>query len=389
MPKPSNSGSLDLSAIQPVATGSAEALTKARGTADKSTIYKPLPNVINWLTLCAALREDPRFAGRGAARRSRSRSPVRNYRDNFNPYRDERRDDRGRGSVGRDRSFSPANGARTSHQPAYGAPQSPPARVNAQEISAEVITVASSSVGLIIGRGGENLRRVEAESGARVQFITGPDNSGPERQCRITGTRQQRADAIADIFRVADESPNKVLEAPARQDSMSRDPPLKEGERTVQIMVPDRTVGLIIGRGGETIRDLQERSGCHVNITAENKSINGLRPVNLIGTREASEHAKQLILEVVESDTRSGGGAAQVVTAQVMPTPYDSHGGAYGGGVAYGGSAAGYSGGGYGVPAGYDQAYTKINDSITVPSDAVGMIIGKGMIRLLAMTVSD
>src|SRR3546814_11685294 len=52
---------------------------------------------------------------------------------------------------------------------------------------------------------------------------------------------------------------------------------LREGEDHMQIMVPDRTVGLIIGRGGETIRDLQERSGGHINIVGESKSVNGLR----------------------------------------------------------------------------------------------------------------
>lgn len=315
------------------------------------------------LTVRAASRDDPRLVGR-AARRSRSRSPVRNYRDNYNPYRDERRDDRGRGADGRERSYSPNAAARSAYQPSYATPMSPPARANPNETSSEIITVASSSVGLIIGRGGENLRRVESETGARVQFITGPDNSGPERQCRITGTARQRADAIADIFRVADESPNRVTAVvPPRADSASREPPVREGERTIQIMVPDRTVGLIIGRGGETIRDLQERSGCHVNITSESKSVNGLRPVNLIGSRESAEKAKQLILEVVESDTRAGPPPSHAAPPPVAPMPYDPYSG-------YASASAGA----------YD---AKINDSIIVPSEAVGMIIGKGMCILM------
>jgi far upstream element-binding protein len=126
-------------------------------------------------------------------------------------------------------------------------------------------------------------------------------------------------------------------------------PPLpKEGEESSQIMVPDRTVGLIIGRHGETIRDLQERSGCHINIVSENKSVNGLRPVNLIGPPAAARHAKELILEIVESDSRNGNNPA----AGRAPRG-ESFGGGGGGGE-------------------------KINDSIYVPSDAVGMIIGKG-----------
>jgi far upstream element-binding protein len=119
-------------------------------------------------------------------------------------------------------------------------------------------------------------------------------------------------------------------------------------------MVPDRTVGLIIGRGGETIRDLQERSGCHVNIVGAQKSVNGLRPVNLIGSREAAARAKDLIMEIVESDSKGGAGKDRV------PAQRDA-----GRDASYG-ATAGYGGG------------DKINDSIYVPSDAVGMIIGKG-----------
>lgn len=136
-------------------------------------------------------------------------------------------------------------------------------------------------------------------------------------------------------------------------------PALREGENSTQIMVPDKTVGLIIGRGGETIKDLQERSGCHVNIVGENKSVNGLRPVNLIGSEHATQIAKDLILEIVESDSRSTGNNAAAPTRDrgyAGNTPRDS--------------SAGYGGGGGGRD--------HIEKTIQVPSEAVGMIIGKG-----------
>ncbi|KAJ2968527.1 hypothetical protein NQ176_g9137 [Zarea fungicola] len=113
----------------------------------------------------------------------------------------------------------------------------------------------------------------------------------------------------------------------------------------MQIMVPDRTVGLIIGRGGETIRDLQERSGCHINIVHESKSVNGLRPVNLIGTPEATARAKDFILEIHAPMSRNGGGQSRDNYSQ-HNNPYEGPG--------------------------------KKTEAIYVPSDAVGMIIGKG-----------
>jgi len=232
----------------------------------------------------------------------------------------------------------------------------------------ETIVIDSGLVGLIIGRQGENLRRVEAETATRVQFITGPEASGPMRQCKITGTRAAREDAKAEIYRIIEEN-GKMLSnkaavpdrfaAGASKGVSAHQPALRAGEDATQIMVPNRTVGLIIGRGGETIRDLQERSQCHVNIVGEEKSVNGLRPVNLIGTPQAATMAKDLIMEIVESDTKSlanqGGGPRETGRG---PPGF----GGFGGGESFGGD--------------------KVNDTIVVPSEAVGMIIGKGMYSL-------
>ena len=277
------------------------------------------------------------------------------FRDNYNPYRDERRDDSRR--VGfRDRSFSPQRGGNFSPR-GYGGPseRSPPGR---RDDDSETIAIQSNLVGLIIGRQGENLRRVEAETSSRVQFLTGPDANSPVRQCKISGTRKARDDAKAEIFRIIDENGNArggnpisvpVNDRPAAasKGAGNHQPALRAGEDATQIMVPNRTVGLIIGRGGETIRDLQERSQCHVNIVGEEKSVEGLRPVNLIGTPQAAAMARNLIMEIVDSDTKNAGHGG--------PPQREQGRGGYGGET------------------------EKTNDRIIVPSDAVGMIIGKGL----------
>ncbi|KAF2740891.1 eukaryotic type KH-domain (KH-domain type I) [Polyplosphaeria fusca] len=282
-------------------------------------------------------------------RRSRSRSrspPRRDTRDSYNPYRDERRDDPRRGGIGygRDRSRSP-RGRDTFSPQRYVQERSPPSD------NSEVILIDSSLVGLVIGRQGESLRRIEQQSATRIQFINGPD-SGPQRQCRITGAPSARISAKREINRIIEENGGNPARETGRnargpaKTAAGHQPALRDGEQSSQIMVPDRTVGLIIGRGGETIRDLQERSGCHVNIVGENKSINGLRPVNLIGSPAAAAHAKELIMEIVDSDTKT-------VDGPPAPGKRDNF-----------------------DP--YASGPNKVNESIYVPSDAVGMIIGKG-----------
>ncbi|KAF8852682.1 hypothetical protein BDZ45DRAFT_98769 [Acephala macrosclerotiorum] len=368
LPQPINSGSLDLSSIKPVNSGTvsiADAIAKAKAiAAEKGVSYDRAPPSYG--------APDPRLAGGRPYRtsRSRSRSPQNRreaFRDNFNPYRDERRGDRA--PVARDyreRSFSPGprgRGPPGAFSPAHGGGYAPRARSPPRggDDSVESISIESALVGLIIGRAGENLRRVEAETGCRVQFITGQDDNSPYRECKITGSRANRAKAKAEITRIIDDS-GMAANARAAAERARENPPgrggshqpaLRDGEDSMQIMVPDRTVGLIIGRGGETIRDLQDRSGCHVNIVGEQKSVNGLRPVNLIGSREAASRAKEMIMEIVESDSKGAvekGGRAP----PQKDTPRDAgYGGNHGGG-------------------------DNINDSVFVPSEAVGMIIGKG-----------
>lgn len=374
LPQPTNSGSVDLSAIKPVSTGSvsiADALAKARNIAAEKGLqpydgkssasepkslgaHSPLADAVFFSP--APSREDPRLAGRPYRRsRSRSRSPPRrdNFRDNYNPYRDERRDDR---RYGRDRSRSPPSRGRDTFSPQRGYGGAGGGGRDRSPPDSETITIESSLVGLVIGRQGENLRRIEQDTGTRIQFVTGPEAGGPQRQCRITGPMRSRVDAKREIYRIIDENGGQGARdtsqraaagagGGANRQQRGNQPVLRDGENSVQIMVPDRTVGLIIGRQGETIRDLQERSGCHVNIVGENKSVNGLRPVNLIGSREAATRAKELIMEIVESDTRPSG----------PPAKDHARGGTF-------------------DPSGPG----KINDTIVVPSEAVGMIIGKG-----------
>ena len=361
-----------MSTIKPVNSGSvsiADAIAKAKSIAADRGVssYDPRQSsgklqdiAYRWLCLkhqltsIATPREDPRLAGRGY-QRSRSRSPPRHDSYNANPYRDERREDARRGSYRR--SPSPERNFRGARDPPPG--------YRANDGETETIQVKSSLVGLIIGRNGENLRKVESESGARVQFIQAKDSHVPERQCTISGSLRARENAKNAIFGIIEENggPNLMQEKGAYAPGMPGRakvnlPALREGERSTQIMVPDKTVGLIIGRGGETIKDLQERSGCHVNIVGENKSVNGLRPVNLIGDDRATALAKELILEIVESDAKSTSNQ----TAPQRDRGYENYNQQRSGSNA--------------TPTGNGRDW--IEKTIKVPSEAVGMIIGKG-----------
>lgn len=358
-PQPSSSGTVDLSAIKPVTSGTVslqDAIAKAKAVAAANNL--------------APYERTPVYGGESHAgdnrqwRRSRSRSPRRENYGDQNPYRDERRDDRPARDYGhhaRDRSYSPGprgrqSGGAFSPRGSNNMRQRSPLRGGDEDNAAETMEIEASLVGLIIGRQGENLRRVEGDTKCRVQFLPPNSNDDKFRQCKITGPRARRAEARAAINRIIEDSGMGAIARAGLDRGAPRPVPvvdrsivdrggvtnLKEGEDCLQIMVPDRTVGLIIGRGGETIRDLQERSGCHVNIVGESKSVNGLRPVNLIGPYAAAAQAKEMIMEIVDSDSRANGTAGPQARAP------------------------------------RDNMHEKTQDAIFVPNEAVGMIIGKG-----------
>ena len=366
LPQPSNAGSVDLSQIRPVNSGSvsiADAIAKARNIASTQGLSSYDPRQQS-----AAPREDPRLANRGGYQqsRSRSRSPPRRDNYNANPYRDERREDPRRGNYRRspsqERGSSGYGGGRDDRRGG--------GRAGGDGTESETIRVKSGLVGLIIGRNGENLRKVEADSGARVQFVQAKDSHVAERQCTISGSTRSREAAKNAIFQIIEENGGTPVaqEKGAYTAGMPGRakvnlPALRDGEASTQLMVPDKTVGLIIGRGGETIKDLQEKSGCHVNIVGENKSVGGLRPINLIGSERATALAKELILEIVESDSRGGGGSG-ANAAPPRDRGYEQDRGNQRNG---GGGGRGGGGGG--------EVFEK---TIRVPSESVGMIIGKG-----------
>ena len=359
LPQPAVTGNVDLSNVRPVGSGTvsiADSIAQARAfAAEKGVASYDRPLIY------ASANGRPGDAHHHPSR-SRSRSPQGRrdgggYRDN--PYRDERRgrgagDDRGGRREYRDRSYS--SGPRDRDRDARSQNRGRPGAGGLDDNS-EIIPIESSLVGLIIGRQGENLRRIEAESACRVQFLPPSTEQTSFRQCKISGPPLQRSQVKDAINKIIDDNGMGALNRQVDRTGRAG-PELRDGEDHVKMSVPDRTVGLIIGRGGETIRDLQEKSGCHINIVDEKQSINGLRPVNLIGTPEAARMARMLILQIVETDNQSH-------------DPSRGDPGNPNGDLGYASqpaeSAIGPVSGG-----------EKTNDKIYVPSDTVGMIIGKG-----------
>merc|ERR1712178_283931 len=66
-------------------------------------------------------------------------------------------------------------------------------------------------------------------------------------------------------------------------------------ERTEQVSVPSEHVGRIIGKGGNMIKSIRERSNCDVQVERDNGPPGPTRVVTFRGTPEAINQAKFLV----------------------------------------------------------------------------------------------
>lgn len=139
--------------------------------------------------------------------------------------------------------------------------------------------VPQEAVKLIIGRQGANIKQLRKQTGARIDVDT--EDVGDERVLLISGFPVQVCKAKAAIHQILTEN-TPVFE---------------------QLSVPQRSVGRIIGRGGETIRSICKASGAKITCDKESEGTLLLsRLIKISGTQKEVAAAKHLILEKVSED---------------------------------------------------------------------------------------
>ena len=145
--------------------------------------------------------------------------------------------------------------------------------------------VPKLAVGLIIGRGGETIKRIRTETGAKVQFEPVNENlrDMDEQPAIVSGKSEQirhACDMIEDLVNTALRGYQKrdsivPKERPKQFRSRSRDDNddeeffsshqrSKYTER--RIPVPLTKVKLILGRGRETIKGISMESGAYCDV---------------------------------------------------------------------------------------------------------------------------
>lgn len=180
----------------------------------------------------------------------------------------------------------------------------------------ETVQVPVGVVGFIIGKGGENIASMQARTGAKVQVQREAETPGnaTHRKIHVSAPSDQALEECKQLIQGIVAEKSKMLGGAALNNANRKDAARLEeakalGHIHLTVPVPDDDVGLVIGKGGATIRSLQDRTGASIQVPPAQESKDGKRLVHITHpTKEGADAAKELIEEHVRNHASNRGG---------------------------------------------------------------------------------
>uniref|UniRef100_A0A3P9LD41 Far upstream element (FUSE) binding protein 3 n=1 Tax=Oryzias latipes TaxID=8090 RepID=A0A3P9LD41_ORYLA len=174
------------------------------------------------------------------------------------------------------------------------------AMVHQRALTTEDFKVPDKMVGFIIGKGGEQISRIQQESGCKIQIAS--DSGGMlDRPCTLTGSPEN----IEQAKRLLSEIIEQCRYGPGFHNDM-------DGNGSIQqMLIPANKVGLVIGKGGETIKQLQERTGVQMMMIQDDPMPTGAdKPLRITGDPLKVQQARELVVKLIrdkdQGDFRAG-----------------------------------------------------------------------------------
>ncbi|GFQ00642.1 far upstream element-binding protein 3 [Phtheirospermum japonicum] len=176
-----------------------------------------------------------------------------------------------------------------------------------RQILSRKMVVPNDKVGVLIGKAGDTIRSLQDNSGAKIQIMRDADADprSTTRPLELVGTLEDINKAeklIKGVIAEADAGGSPSLIARGFNAGLAA-----SGGEQVEIQVPIEKVGLIIGKGGETIRNLQTRSGARIQLIQPNPSDGEQskeRIVRITGSKKQIETAREMIKDVMNQTVR-------------------------------------------------------------------------------------
>lgn len=166
----------------------------------------------------------------------------------------------------------------------------------------EVIGVPNTLVGFLIGKGGENIASMQARTQCKVQIQKEVEllPGQVDREITLQANTQQAIDACKRIIEkiIADRTQQSVQQRMTKEDIKIQEA-LDQGLQQLVVPVPDSEVGLVIGKQGAMIRQIQETTGAQIIVPKQSDAEN-MRQISLLHLQDSgNQQAKEMIEQVL------------------------------------------------------------------------------------------
>jgi len=200
------------------------------------------------------------------------------------------------------------------------------------------LLLASNEMGRVIGKGGETIEGIRAESGATMHTSKLIQNVGV-RTARVSGTTEQVCAAIRLVISaVSEEHPS------------------------ITLLAEHRSLGALIGKQGVNIRQIREETGAKIFIPKECIGNSTQKEIQISGECDAVNQAVETVVACLAESTNATG---------IPYVPGDV--GGYPLGSMVGNISPRNGRGNRGA-----DSICRIETTMWVPKEAIGQVIGRG-----------
>merc|ERR1719247_3773256 len=158
------------------------------------------------------------------------------------------------------------------------------------------IKVPHELIGMLIGKGGDTIKTISRDSACRIEIAKDGGAEQEEQRtvflCGPPDCIQRAKDMIEDTLRGSREMRSNRRSRSRSRGRRSRLRSRGRGPRTIHI--PQELIGMLIGKGGETIRKISDDTGARIEINRDDRE-GADRKVLVSGMPAAIEKAVETI----------------------------------------------------------------------------------------------
>ena len=188
------------------------------------------------------------------------------------------------------------------------------------------MAVPSKMVGLIIGRGGQNIQSMQRDFQITIQIASQSDvpAGSDTRPVKLKGSHQSVEQCRAKINQIISDRENELtggflpggVGGTGAGGGAHYGPGRDSGgaQATNHLTIPDDKVGLVIGKGGGTIKGVQGRTGANIQIPGDpDESDRSKRTIVIsAGTQDAADRAMAEVQNILSADAAAMGSTSGI-----------------------------------------------------------------------------